>query len=144
MISLVRLTDQYSGSDLEDIVKKAVENCFIEGKETLTTEDLKNAQKTINPVSEFLQVKIRENKEMYNYIDLLPANSAENKLAEKPWLTGNDKENKNIFVDPTAVTLYEILGKGWWKKPYAKFIDKVKQKNFSIESSSWGYGIGLI
>lgn len=84
IISLVKLTDGYNGADLEAIVKDAIENCFIDGKEHLTTEDLKTAQKNIKSISNTLEKRIREIKEAVKDIDLKPASNPENKMAAKP------------------------------------------------------------
>lgn len=84
IISLVKLTGGYNGADLEAIVKDAIENCFIEGKEHLTTEDLKTAQRNIKSISSTLEKRIKEIKEAVKDMDLKPANNPENKMAAKP------------------------------------------------------------
>lgn len=140
IISLVGLTNNYSGADLELMIKKAVENCFIEGKDKLTTEDLKNAQKSIKPISDILQEKIKKNINAIKDKNLKSAN----KISMPLWMIFKNKESKNEFIDPTAVTLYEVLGKDWWKKRHTNFIIRTKQKDFSVESGFWGYGINLI
>ena len=84
IISLVKLTDGYNGADLEAIVKDAIENCFIDGKEQLTTEDLKTAQKNIKSISSTLEKRIKEIKEAVKDMDLKPASNPENKMAAKP------------------------------------------------------------
>lgn len=84
IISLVKLTDGYNGADLEAIVKEAIENCFIDGREHLTTDDLKNAQKNIKSISVTLQSRIEEIKKALDIMDLKPASDPENKMAAKP------------------------------------------------------------
>lgn len=84
IISLVKLTNGYNGADLEAIVKDAIENCFIDGKEHLTTEDLKIAQKNIKSISSTLKKRIKEIKEAVKDMDLKPANNPENRMAAKP------------------------------------------------------------
>lgn len=84
IISLVKLTGGYNGADLEAIVKDAIENCFIEGKEHLTTEDLKTAQRNIKSISSTLEKRIKEIKEAVKDMDLKPASNPENKMAAKP------------------------------------------------------------
>lgn len=84
IISLVKLTNGYNGADLEAIVKDAIENCFIDGKEHLTTEDLKIAQKNIKSISSTLENRIKEIKEAVKDMDLKPANNPENRMAAKP------------------------------------------------------------
>ena len=84
IISLVKLTSGYNGADIEAIVKDAIESCFIEGREQLTTEDLKSAQKNIKSISSTLEKRIKEIKEAVKDMDLKPASNPENKMASKP------------------------------------------------------------
>lgn len=84
IISLVKLTNGYNGADLEAIVKDAIESCFIEGREQLTTDDLKSAQKNIKSISSTLEKRIKEIKEAVKDMDLKPASNPENKVASKP------------------------------------------------------------
>lgn len=84
IISLVKLTSGYNGADLEAIVKDAIESCFIESREQLTTEDLKSAQKNIKSISSTLEKRIKEIKEAIKDMDLKPASNPENKMASKP------------------------------------------------------------
>ena len=70
IISLVKLTSGYNGADLEAIVKDAIESCFIEGREQLTTEDLKSAQKNIKSISSTLEKRIKEIKEAVEELGL--------------------------------------------------------------------------
>ena len=93
IISLVKLTNGYNGADLEAIVKDAIESCFIEGRERLTTEDLKSAQKNIKSISSTLEKRIEEINEAVKDIDLKPASNPENKIASKPVFS--KKQSKN-------------------------------------------------
>ena len=88
IISLVKLTSGYNGSDLEAIVKDAIESCFIEGREQLTTEDLKSAQKNIKSISSTLEKRIKEIKEAVKDMDLKPASNPENKSVNATPTTG--------------------------------------------------------
>lgn len=94
IISLVKLTGGYNGADLEDIVKDAIENCFIEGRVQLTTEDLKLAQKNIKLISSTLKERIQEIKKAVENMDLKSASNPENKIAKRPTLKRQvEKEN---------------------------------------------------
>lgn len=93
IISLVKLTDGYNGADLEAIVKDAIESCFIDGREQLTTKDLKKAQQNIKSISSTLEKRIKEIKEAVKDMDLKPASNLENKIAVKP----TPKENIGIY-----------------------------------------------
>lgn len=84
IISLVKLTGGYNGADLEAIVKDAIENCFIDKKEQLTTEDLKAAQKNIKSISSTLNKRIEEIRAAVKDMDLKPASNPENKMAARP------------------------------------------------------------
>lgn len=84
IISLVKLTNGYNGADLEAIVKDAIEGCFIDGREQLTTDDLKNAQQNIKSISTTLEKRIKKIKESVRDMDLKPASNLENKAASKP------------------------------------------------------------
>lgn len=94
IISLVKLTGGYNGADLEDIVKDAIENCFIEGRVQLTTEDLKLAQKNIKSISSTLKERIQEIKKAVENMDSKSASNPENKIAKRPTLKRQvEKEN---------------------------------------------------
>lgn len=59
--TLVKNTEGYNGADLEAIVKEAIETCFIEGRDQLTTQDLCNAQANIKSISQTLDKLIQKN-----------------------------------------------------------------------------------
>lgn len=48
---LVSMTEGYSGADLEGIVKDALENAFVNGKTSITTDDVVNVIQTAKPIS---------------------------------------------------------------------------------------------
>lgn len=73
IISLVKLTEGYNGADLEEIVKDAIESCFIEGKEQLETKDLELAQQNIKSISSTLKGRVEEIREAAKNVDLKPA-----------------------------------------------------------------------
>lgn len=73
LFTLVRTTEGYNGADLEAIVKDAIERCFIEGKEELSTEDLVKSQQSIKSISTTLQKRITDIKNAVKDMDLKPA-----------------------------------------------------------------------
>lgn len=73
--SLVEDTQGYNGADLEAIVKDAVESCFIEEKDKVSTEKLKESQKNIKSISSTLEKRIKEIKESVKDMDLKSASS---------------------------------------------------------------------
>lgn len=116
IISLVKLTNGYNGADLEAIVKDAIENCFIDGKEQLTTEDLKTAQKNIKSISSTLERRIKEIKEAVKDMDLKPASNPKNKMAAKPAPKKNvEKDESTIKTAESISSLAGVLGSLWWK-----------------------------
>lgn len=125
IISLVKLTSGYNGADLEAIVKDAIESCFIDGREQLTTEDLKTAQRNIKSISSTLEKRIIEIKEAVKDMDLKPASNPDNKIAAKPVdrkntvKDNNSKGKESLTSQKNAQTYYErigdILGSDWWK-----------------------------
>lgn len=111
IISLVKLTSGYNGADLEAIVKDAIESCFIEGREQLTTEDLKSAQKNIKSISSTLEKRIKEIKEAVKDMDLKPASNPENKMASKPVtkkVVADHAESKGVNTTSTTASAQAV------------------------------------
>lgn len=111
IISLVKLTSGYNGADLEAIVKDAIESCFIEGREQLTTEDLKSAQKNIKSISSTLEKRIKEIKEAVKDMDLKPASNPENKMASKPVtkkVVADHVESKGVNTTSTMASAQAV------------------------------------
>lgn len=97
IISLAKSTTGYNGADLEAIVKDAIENCFIDEKEQLTTEDLVTAQKNIKSISSTLEKRIKEIKEAVKDMDLKPASNPANKMAARPAARKNVKKDESAY-----------------------------------------------
>ena len=111
IISLVKLTSGYNGADLEAIVKDAIESCFIEGREQLTTEDLKSAQKNIKSISSTLEKRIKEIKEAVKDMDMKPASNPENKMASKPVtkkVVADHVESKGVNTTSTTASAQAV------------------------------------
>lgn len=100
LISIVKETEGYNGADLEAIVKEAIEACFLEDREVLTTEDLRTAQKSIQSISKTLEKRIKEIEETVKSMDLKPASNKENKKAVKPI---SNKGNKKVVKSAVEV-----------------------------------------
>ena len=141
---LSELTDQYSSSDLEAIVREAIENAFIQGRDELITEDLIYAQSRIKPVSEILRETVAKIRDTAERMNLKPAGNAYNRPAVKPGENRRKVSGEYTLVRPDAVTLCEVLGKDWWKKPGAQFIDRIEYENIDWGSGLGGYGIELV
>lgn len=105
VILLAKLTEGYSGADLEAIVKEAVENCFIKGKEQVETVDLIGAQKNIKSISVTLEKRIKEIKEAIKNIDLKPASNPGNRQAVRPEKK-NDHKDKVMKLNTSAGAMF--------------------------------------
>lgn len=74
-IALIKETEGFNGADLEAVVKDTIEMAFIEGKESITTEDLLNSVKDTKSISNTLKDKISQIKETVSKIDIKPASA---------------------------------------------------------------------
>lgn len=72
-IALIKETDGFNGADLEAVVKDTIEMAFIDGKPSITTEDLLAAVKDTKSISSTLKDKIMEIKSTISKIDIKPA-----------------------------------------------------------------------
>lgn len=72
-ISLSKATKGYNGADLEAVVKEAIEEAFIENKETIVTEDLDKTIKDTKSISVTLKDKIEGIRKTSEKIDIKPA-----------------------------------------------------------------------
>lgn len=123
IISIVKDTEGYNGADLEAIVKDAIESCFIEEKEMLTTEDLKKAQENIKSISTTLAKRIKDIKEAIKDMDLKPASGIVNVnsvdiLGEKSSKEMKPQNSCKINSQKTREVrsqISSILGDEWWK-----------------------------
>ena len=74
MSGLVKITDNFSGADIEAGVSQAVETCFLSGTEKKVSEDdLITAMKSITPLSKALQNKFTKMKEKLGEYSVRPA-----------------------------------------------------------------------
>lgn len=121
LMTIVKKTEGYNGADLEAIVKDAIENCFIEGKQHLETSDLLNSQANIKSISTTLKDRIEVIKKAITGMDLKPASAKENKEDDLQRKTVKDTRTEEIVIGGTATSITEVLGENWWKKPDAKF-----------------------
>ncbi|WP_296557326.1 AAA family ATPase [uncultured Acetobacterium sp.] len=118
IITIVKVTDGYNGADLEAIVKDAIESCFIDGRDLLTTDDLKTAQQNIKSISSTLQQRIKEIQESVKEIDLKPASRNDGSRAVRPSrkirnIDGErDKHTEKIDNESNRAKNFEKLKKG--------------------------------
>lgn len=78
-ISLIKETEGFNGADLEAVVKETIENAFIDGKESVTTEELKNSIKDMKSISRTLESKISDIKKAVDKIDIKSASKENGK-----------------------------------------------------------------
>lgn len=62
---LVSRTRGYSGADIEGVVKESIENVYVAGKDTLTTEDLLEVIKHTHSLSEIMKEPLKKMSEEY-------------------------------------------------------------------------------
>ena len=72
-IALIKETEGFNGADLEAVVKDTIEMAFIDGKTTISTEDLLRSVKDTKSISSTLKDKIMQIKDTVSKIDIKPA-----------------------------------------------------------------------
>lgn len=72
-IALIKETNGFNGADLEAVVKDTIEMAFIDGRTTITTEDLLCSVKDTKSISSTLKDKIMQIKDTVSKIDIKPA-----------------------------------------------------------------------
>jgi SpoVK/Ycf46/Vps4 family AAA+-type ATPase len=72
-IALIKETNGFNGADIEAVVKDTIEAAFINGKDTITTEDLIKSVKDTKSISNTLKDKIKQIKDTIEKIDIKPA-----------------------------------------------------------------------
>lgn len=77
-IALIKVTDGFNGADLEAVVKDTIEIAFIDGRNSITTDDLIKSVKDTKSISSTLKDKIAEIKSTINKIDIKPASKVDN------------------------------------------------------------------
>lgn len=91
---LSKETEGYNGADLEAVVRDTIEMAFIEGKDIITTEDLRKSVKNIKSISDTLKDQIKQIKETISKVDIKPA-SVTNKNSEK---SRNVSKNRTPYM----------------------------------------------
>lgn len=77
-IKIVKETEGYNGADLESVVRDAIENLYLEGRDTLTTEDLLDVVEETKGISTSLKEKISQIKASLEKLDVKPASQSDN------------------------------------------------------------------
>lgn len=72
-IKIVKATEGFNGADLESVVKDAIENLYLEGRDTLSTNDLLHVVSETKGISVSLKDKINQIKESLEKFDIKPA-----------------------------------------------------------------------
>ena len=70
---LAKDTNDYSGADIEAIVKDAIESAFVDGKKPLDTERLQKIIKTTQPLGAVMKDKVQEYKDKFERMKIKKA-----------------------------------------------------------------------
>lgn len=70
-IKIVKETEGFNGADLESVVRDAIENLYLEGRDTLTTEDLLDVVKETKGILTSLKDKISQIKSSLEKFDII-------------------------------------------------------------------------
>jgi SpoVK/Ycf46/Vps4 family AAA+-type ATPase len=70
---LIKLTEGYSGADIESVVGESVESVFVKGNSSLTTEDISECIKATKSLSKTMPEKIAELQKLYKEKDFKKA-----------------------------------------------------------------------
>lgn len=76
-IALIKETEGFNGADLEAVVKDTIERAYIEGIDTISTEDLIKSIRDTKSISSTLKEKIAQIKDTISKIDIKPASKAD-------------------------------------------------------------------
>ena len=69
-IKLLKETKKYSGADIEAVIKDSIESAFIEGKDSISTDDILKEIKDTKPMQESLKEKIESLKKVLEKLDV--------------------------------------------------------------------------
>jgi SpoVK/Ycf46/Vps4 family AAA+-type ATPase len=69
-IKLIKESKEYSGADIEAVIKDCIEKAFIDKKSKIETEDLLNVIKTTKPMAISLKEKIEKLRETLNKLNV--------------------------------------------------------------------------
>lgn len=105
-IALIKETEGFNGADLEAVVKDTIERAFIDGKTTLTTEDLLCSVKDTKSISSTLKDKIKQIKDTVSKIDIKPASISENELT-------NTSKKESTSTTEKKCLRHEFLNERW-------------------------------
>jgi SpoVK/Ycf46/Vps4 family AAA+-type ATPase len=70
---LAKDTQDYSGADIEFIVKDAIESAFVDGKKPLDTARLQSIIKNTQPLGEVMKDKVKEYKDKFEKMKIKKA-----------------------------------------------------------------------
>ncbi|WP_181563716.1 hypothetical protein [Campylobacter hyointestinalis] len=73
VFELAKLTDGFSGADLESVIKESFEESFIEGRESITTQNVIKKINETKSISVTLKEKIDNLKEKISKMDIKKA-----------------------------------------------------------------------
>lgn len=91
-IQLIQSTEGFNGADLEAVVKDSIEDAFINGKSTITTEKLLDSIKNTKSISSTLKNKIMDIRKTLMKIDVKNASKSDNKREKEKNIVAADLE----------------------------------------------------
>lgn len=91
-IQLIQSTEGFNGADLEAVVKDSIEDAFINGKSTITTEKLLHSIKNTKSISSTLKNKIMDIRKTLMKIDVKNASKSDNKREKEKNIVAADLE----------------------------------------------------
>lgn len=142
-------TERFSGADIEEAVKTAVEECFLREEREIDTQDLENSIEKITPIKEVMETQINSLKEQYKKYKFKSASMemGKQKMIEKinaRWLNAEKESENMVFVEggtivpdffprerkvmDLMVCKYDVTQKEW-KKFMGKEVDYTEAHN---------------
>lgn len=134
-------TDGFCGADIEEVVKVAVEQSFLEENENIKTEKILEIIENTDSMKSILSEKIDALKKAYKKFKLKSASSnGKNKNGNTVFVQGGkyipSYENQEIKVFDLYVGKYEVT-QNEWEKYMKENPSKFKGRRKPVENVSW-------
>jgi SpoVK/Ycf46/Vps4 family AAA+-type ATPase len=72
-LELAKETKEYSGADIESVIKEAIEQAFIDNEAALDTKRIKNIIAQTHPLGQIMKEKVQEYKQRFDKLKIKPA-----------------------------------------------------------------------
>lgn len=70
---LARLTNQYSGADIESVIKETIEKAFVDNQAKIDTQRIKNMISQTHPLGQIMKDKVKEYKDKFEQMKIKSA-----------------------------------------------------------------------